>query len=104
MHSPPKIVILASGEGSNFQALVEASKNGILNGHIAGLITNRPGIGVLERALKLGVPSQVLDPKSFPNREEWDRAVVKALQIWQTDWVVLAGFLVLVGPAVLKAF
>lgn len=104
MQSPPKIAIFASGEGSNFQALVEASRSGILQAEIVGLITNRGDVGALERARRLGVRAEILDPRSFANREEWDRTVVKTLQSWGTEWVALAGFLVLVGPGVLKAF
>lgn len=104
MTSIPKIAILASGEGTNFQALVEASRQGILKAEVCGLITNRSGVGALSRAQKLGVPTQILEPKKFKDREEWDRAVLKTLQGWNADWVVLAGFLVLVGPKVLSAF
>jgi phosphoribosylglycinamide formyltransferase-1 len=104
MNPPPKIAVLASGEGTNFQAIVEAAQRGDLKAQIAGLITNRAGVGALERAQKLGIPSQILDPKKFSGRDEWDSAVVKTLQGWNTDWVVLAGFLVLVGPKVLKAY
>jgi phosphoribosylglycinamide formyltransferase-1 len=104
MNSPPNIVIFASGQGSNFQALVEASKKGVLRANIVGLVTNRAGIPVLEKAKQLGVPCEVLDPKKFASRAAWDAAVVKTLQGWKADWVVLAGFLALVGPKVIQAF
>lgn len=104
MNSPPKIVVLASGEGSNFEALVAAARSGLLKAEIKGLITNRAGVAALERASRLNVPSEVLDPKKFVSRDEWDAAVVKTLQGWQAEWVVLAGFLVLIGPRVLKAY
>jgi len=99
-----KISILASGDGSNFQALVEASRSGILNAEVAGLITNRPKAPALLRAENLKIPSATLSPKAFSQRDDWDRAVLKTLQEWKTDWVVLAGFLTLIGPRVLKAF
>lgn len=99
-----KISILASGDGSNFQALVEASRSGILRAEVAGLITNRPKAPALTRAENLKIPAKTLSPKAFSQRDDWDRAVLKTLQEWETDWVVLAGFLTLIGPKVLKAY
>ncbi len=99
-----RIAVLASGEGSNFEALVHASRGGVLDAEICGLITNRPKIAALERAVRLGVPAVALSPKSFGQREEWDAAVLKTLQAWRADWVVLAGFLTLIGPQVLAAY
>ncbi len=99
-----KISVLASGEGSNFQAIVEASRQGVLAAEICGLITNRPTAAALKRAEALGIPSVALSPKSFSQREDWDAQVLKTLQNWGTEWVVLAGFLTLIGPRVLKAF
>lgn len=102
MHN--RIVVCASGEGTNFEAIVEATKNGGLNAQVAGLIASRSGIGALERAAKLGVPARVISLKSFPNRPQWDQEMVKQLEAWKADWVVLAGYLALVGPAVLSRY
>ncbi len=104
MKSTPTIAVLASGEGSNFQALCDATQSGVLNARIVGLVASRAGIGVLEKAKTVGVPAQVLNPKSFPDRGQWDQQVLKTLQNWKAEWVVLAGFLSLIGPEVLKTF
>ncbi len=102
--SLPKIVVCASGEGSNFQALVEASRSGELRAEITGLIVNRAKIGALGRAQRLKVDAKILTPAKFESRLAWDEAMVKCLQTWGAQWVVLAGFLVMVGPRVLNSF
>lgn len=104
MPATPKIAVFASGEGSNFEALVEASRTGRLNAEIAGLLASRPGIGAIERARRLKVPSAVLNPKDYSSSAQWDSEVLKTLQAWGAEWVALAGFLSLIGPKVLSAF
>lgn len=99
-----KIAVLASGEGTNFESIVQASHEGKLKASVAGLIVNREGVGALGRAQRLGVPAKVLSLKKFPSREAWDRSLVSQLEIWNIDWVVLAGFLALIGPEMLKRF
>ncbi|MBX3020296.1 MAG: phosphoribosylglycinamide formyltransferase [Bdellovibrionales bacterium] len=99
-----KLVICASGDGSNFEAIVRASRSGLLQAEVSGLIVNRGGIGVLERAERLKVPVAIISPKGFASREEWDAAMVARLRTWSADWVVLAGYLALVGPQVLTAY
>lgn len=100
----PKIAVFASGDGSNFEALVRASRDGRLDAEIVGLVCSRPGIGALARAERLKVPAAVLNPKDFGNLATWDEQVLKTLQDWRAEWVALAGFLSLVGPKVLKGF
>lgn len=98
------LVVCASGMGTNFEALVRASREGKLKAEVRGLITNRPKVEALARAERLGIPRAILSPKSFPTREAWDRAMLKQLQEWKADWIVLAGYLALVGPRVLAAY
>ena len=100
---PPlsKIVVCASGEGTNFQAIAEACRQGRIHAEVTGLIASRSGCGAIQRAGQLGIPSAVLAPKAFEGRESWDRALLQQLGKWQADWVVLAGYLCLVGPEVL---
>jgi phosphoribosylglycinamide formyltransferase-1 len=98
------LIVCASGEGTNFEAIVRASQEGKLAARVTGLVTNRPGIGALVRAQKLGIPSVVLNPKNFTSRSEWDHAMVSQFREWKADYVVLAGYLALIGPEVLKSF
>ncbi len=102
--SPIKIAVCASGEGSNFQAIVEASRRGDLRAEVVGLLTNRGKIGALGRALHLNVESRVVSPGKYKSRSAWDQAMAKQLEAWGAEWVVLAGFLALIGPKVLAKF
>jgi phosphoribosylglycinamide formyltransferase-1 len=100
----PKIVVCASGEGTNFEAIVTASRSGALQADVVGLLTNKSKIGAVGRAHRLEGPVRVLATKLFSSRDQWDSAMVSELKSWGADWVVLAGFLLLIGPKVLGAF
>ncbi len=99
-----KIVVCASGEGTNFEAIVKASQERRLQAEVVGLIVNRSGIGVVGRAKRLGVPYKVISPRNYAARSEWDLAMKEELLKLRADWVVLAGFLALIGPKVLEHF
>ncbi|MGE4130919.1 MAG: phosphoribosylglycinamide formyltransferase [Bdellovibrionales bacterium] len=102
--NPPRLAILASGQGSTLKSIVDAQLSGALQASIAGVLSNRPGIGALSVARNFDIPTMVLDPKAFHNRTEWNEAVLETLKKWQVDWVILAGFLTLLGAPVLRAF
>lgn len=99
-----RIVVCASGEGSNFQALVEATKRGELQAEVVGLIANKKKIGAIGRARIFNIPHAIFSIEDYRNRSDWDQAMLHRLREWRADWVVLAGFLALVGPSVLEAF
>lgn len=101
---PKRIAILASGDGSNFEAIVKATRDGRLKAEVVGLITNRDGIEALNRARRFGIESAVIPPKLFADRAHWDHAMAEQLREWKADWVALAGFLALLGPRLLGAF
>lgn len=98
------IVVCASGMGTNFEAIVRASREGRLQAEVRGLITNRGKVEALARAQRLGIPARILAPKTYPTREAWDVAMLEQLQEWKADWIVLAGYLALVGPRVLATY
>lgn len=99
-----KLAILASGSGSNAQAMFDAVDRGALNADIRLVLCNRPGAKVLDRAATRGVPSLCLDHAAFPDRESFDRAMVDALRQAGADTVALAGYMRLLTPAFLAAF
>jgi len=102
--APAKIVICASGAGTNFQALVEATRQGQLPAEIVGLIANRGEAGAIQVAKRFQIPTALLAPKDFATRSDWDLAMCDQLQKWKAQWVVLAGFLTLIGTEVLAQF
>ena len=77
---PLKIAILASGSGTNAQAMIDKSAAGILDVDIRMILSNRPGAGVLERARKAGLPHPALDHTLFPDRESYDRKLIAVLR------------------------
>ena len=90
---PLKIAILASGSGTNAQAMIDKSADGILDVDIRMILSNRPGAGVLERALKAGLPHLALDHTLFPDRESYDRKLIAVLRESGAELIVLAGYM-----------
>ncbi len=93
-----RIAVLASGSGSNFQALIDAGAP------IVVLVCNVPGAKCLQRAAAAGIEAIVLDHKGFSSRAAYDLALVAELSKRQISGVCLAGFMRLLTPAFLSAF
>ncbi len=89
----PKIVVLISGSGSNLQAIIDSISAGDIEADIAAVISNRPNVKGLERAENQGIPAHTLDHKDFASRELFDAALIKQIDDYQPDLVVLAGFM-----------
>ncbi len=95
---------MASGSGSNFQAIIDATENGTLQIRIAALIASKTGIGAIERAEKHGISAKVISPKDFESEEAFGRKLLDELHLLQTDLIVLAGYLIKIPPVVIAAF
>lgn len=85
-----KLVVLASGSGSNFQAIIDAVKGGKIKGEIAGLISSKRDVGAVKRAQKHNIPVRVIPASSGT---EFSDALQKQLTEWSPDLIVLAGYL-----------
>ena len=100
--------VLASGSGSNLQALLDACGSGKVAARVAVVISNVAGARALERARAAGVPAVLLQhkggPRTWTSREEYDAALVEILREHQVDLVCLAGYLRLVSPVMVQAF
>ena len=103
MSAVKRIAVLVSGGGTNLQALIDAQNRGeLVNGEIAAVIASKPGAYALERAAKAGIPGYVVARKDYPNNQAMTTALVdKRLDI---DLVVLAGFMVILTEAMVKAY
>ena len=100
-----KIVVCVSGGGTNLQAIFDSIENGKLqNTEIVGVISNNPNAYALERAKNAGVKGICVSPKSFADREEFNKAFLDALNDFNPDLVVLAGFLVVIPKIVIEAY
>ncbi len=102
--TPLKLGIMASGSGSNFEAVAEAIASQQLNAQIQVLIYNNPGIKAAARAEKWGVPAVLLNHRDYKKREELDSKIVHTLRQYGVEWVVMAGWMRLVTPVLIEAF
>lgn len=100
-----RIAVLASGSGSNFEALLHYCRD-----HQQGLATielliiNNPGCGAQQRAKKYNIPWLMINHRDFDSRESFDDAILKALQIAKIDLVVLAGWMRIITAKLIDAF
>ena len=99
-----KLAVLASGSGTNFQAMVDAVRRGALEADIRLVICNRPGAKVIERAKAAGIICAVMDHKLWPSREAYDLAVADAILKSGADTVALAGYMRMLTAGFLNAF
>jgi phosphoribosylglycinamide formyltransferase-1 len=99
-----KLGIMASGSGSNFEAIAQSIAAGELNAAIQVLIYNNPDAKVSARADRWQVPAVLLNHREFSNREELDRAIVETLQQHGVEWVIMAGWMRIVTPVLINAY
>ncbi len=102
--SPLRLGVMASGSGSNFEAIAQAIAAGNLNASIEVVIYNNPGAKVVDRAARLDVPVQLLDHRCFEQREAFDEAIAQSLQSYQVEWVIMAGWMRRVSQRLISAF
>jgi phosphoribosylglycinamide formyltransferase-1 len=102
--APVRLGILASGSGTNFEAIAAACAQGQIPAQIAVVIYNNPGAMVADRAARLGMPTVLLDHRQFDSREALDNALIAALKQAQVDWVVMAGWMRRVTQVLIDAF
>lgn len=96
--------MLASGGGTNLQALLDACAAGRIDGRVEVVLSNVPGAMALERARKAGAASEVLPSRGVSDRAAYDRSLVERLLPHRPDLVCLAGWMRLLTPAFLSAF
>jgi phosphoribosylglycinamide formyltransferase-1 len=90
---PPAMVILISGSGSNLQALIDAVTSAEIHARIALVVSNVPDAYGLTRAQNAGIATQTIDHRQFASREQFDAALLRALEPLAPELVVLAGFM-----------
>jgi phosphoribosylglycinamide formyltransferase-1 len=99
-----RIAVLASGRGSNFQAVIDAIAAGKIPAACVALITDNPKAYAIERAQKAGIPVTVVDFTAFPTRDAYEHALLAAMQGARADLFVLAGYMRIVGAEIVRAF
>ncbi|KOP71301.1 phosphoribosylglycinamide formyltransferase [Cytobacillus solani] len=98
------IAIFASGTGTNFQAIVDAVKTDKLSAVIKLLVCDRQDAYSIERAIKEKIPSFVFTAKEYASKEEYETEILQRLKELEIDYVVLAGYMRLIGPTLLKNY
>jgi phosphoribosylglycinamide formyltransferase 1 len=98
-----RIVVLASGSGSNMVALARACKDGEVPGEVVAVATDRP-CPAIEKAAAMGVETVELSPKEFASRDEWSAALRDRVAALKPDLVVSAGFMRILSPEFVDAF
>lgn len=99
-----KIGVLASGSGSNLQAIIDEAAYGQIPVEVVMVISDKPDAYALSRAEKAGIMTGVVLPADYPSREAYDEQVVKLLKLAGAEAVALAGYLRIVTPVLLNAF
>lgn len=100
----PSIAVLVSGNGSNLQALIDATHSGKLNANIVLVLSNKASAFALERAKAANIEALCLPHKAFDTREAFDARVVAELRARNVEWVVFAGFMRLITAVLLDAY
>jgi len=98
------IAVFASGNGSNFEAIVNAIKAGALDAQVSLLVCDKPGAYVISRAEQHGIEVFAFSPKSYPSKEAYEIELQTLLREREIEFIVLAGYMRLIGHTLLEAY
>ena len=104
MNRRTKLAVLASGNGSNLQAIMDEIRAGSIPADLDVVVSNRRKAFALERAARGGIETRVFPPRSFATREEYDDAIADFLTGRGVDLVVLAGYMRILSPGFVRCF
>lgn len=99
-----RFVVFASGNGSNFEALVKATQNGDLDAHCVGLIVDRMDANAIKPAHHLNRPVCLYLKDWYMNKEAMESSMLKQIQAWDAEWIVCAGYMRIIGKTILDTF
>ena len=98
------IAVLVSGGGTNLQALIDAQGNVLQHGKIKLVISSKPDVYALQRAKQAGIDHCVITKRDYVTQEEFSIALLKQLQIYQIDMIVLAGYLSILDETIIRVY
>ncbi len=98
------IGVLASGRGTNLQAIIEAIEDGKIEGEIKMVMSDHPDAFALKRAQQYLIDTRYIDFKEFKNREDYDKEIIKTLKEKKIDLVVLAGYMRILSPYFIRTY
>lgn len=99
-----RLAVFASGTGSNYEAIMKAIQQGSLKAQVSLLICDQPNAAVIQKAKNYGTEVVVFDRKNYATKQTFEAAIVKTLQSNQIDWVILAGYMRLIGEKILQPY
>ncbi len=101
---PVGLVILASGRGTNMQAILEAVRTGAIPAPIRAVISNDPNAAALKHADAAGIPTEIFPHRDYPTREAFDQTLARAIDRYDPQLVVLAGFMRILSADFIRHF
>jgi phosphoribosylglycinamide formyltransferase-1 len=102
-HRRCRLAVLASGRGSNLQAILDAISAGDLDAEVVGVFSDRSDALALQRARGAGIHAESLRPKAFPSRDAFDEAFFARVDAVEPDFIVCAGYMCIIGAAAVEA-
>ncbi|MFA5773891.1 MAG: phosphoribosylglycinamide formyltransferase [Ilumatobacteraceae bacterium] len=93
LDSRHRIVVLASGEGTNLQAIIDACESDLINGRVVAVVSNQASSGAIRRAKQHDIAMRVVTKLAGESRQSFDARLAEAVVAYEPDWVVLAGFM-----------
>lgn len=99
-----RIAVLASGEGTNLEAILEAREQGEIGAKVVLVMSDRESAPALERARRRRIEARYIDPRLYRDRDRYDRALLAELKKARVELVVLAGFMRLLSPVLIEAY
>ncbi|BET97207.1 phosphoribosylglycinamide formyltransferase [Xenorhabdus taiwanensis] len=99
-----KIVVLVSGNGSNLQSIIDACQQNRINGYVAAVFSNNADAYGLQRAEQADIPAHFINPKAYADRTSYDIALLTAIDQYNPDLVVLAGYMRILSPGFVQHY
>lgn len=100
-----RVVVMVSGGGTNLQAIIDSVKNGLItNTELVAVISNNKNAYALQRAKENGIPAQCVSPKDYASREIFNEELIKAVDAYEPDLIVLAGYLVVIPAQMIAKY
>ncbi|MBO7300395.1 MAG: phosphoribosylglycinamide formyltransferase [Tidjanibacter sp.] len=99
-----RLAVFASGSGSNFEAIAEGCKSGVIAAEVALCVCDKAGAYVIQRAEKFGIPTLVFNPKDFGTKREFEKMIANRMDAENIDLVCLAGYMRIIGDELLERY